>query len=392
METTLERSQVLACGQYMIAVLAAVLRGEAAPPLPVQLTWKQVYAAARQHSVEVMVLAGVEPQLQNEPELLEEWRKRRDLDTVQTLTQISEQQRVLAALSAAKLPVLRVKGSAVRSLYPRPEYRQMSDIDLLLRQEDLLPARELLCTMGYQMRPSRHPELLDAEMFLPPFMTVELHGHFLAPYECHTTYYQDADMPSRVLEEAVLPGVFYLRPEDEYLYQLVHFLKHYEASGIGLRQVMDVYVFRNAYHAQMDEAYLAQEVQKLGIGKSRAEIERLAQYCFGTAAERPQPDAALLQMQQDCILSGIYGTEELWRLREIQKEQKKGGRFWKLRYYWQRLFPPLEYIRVRYPRLRTAPWLYPFYWLLRLLDFRPWKSRFRKEMDGVKNAPQKSKD
>ena len=384
METT-NQKQDLACGQYLIALLAAVLHGRPAPALPQGLTWQQVYAMAREHSVEAMALAGAEPQLQAEPELLAAWRKRRDLDTVQTLTQISEQQRVLAALSAAQIPVLQVKGSAIRALYPRPEFRQMSDIDLIFRQEDLLRARELLCGLGYQVKPSRHPDLLDAELILPPFMGVELHGSLIGPFELYAEYYQTTDVWASAVEDPALPGVYHLRTEDEYIYQLVHFLKHYESEGIGIRQVMDLYVCGQAWGGSMDEAYLAGEYRKIGITEKRVQLEQLARYCFGEASARP--GTAVLQMQQDCIRSGAYGSAEMWRVREIQAQQKKGGRLWKVRYFLQRLFPPLRYLRVRYPRLRKAPWLYPFYWLCRLLNVRYWKEHFKTEMSRV-NAPQ----
>lgn len=379
-----EKQQKLVCGQYVLAVLAAMLQGTAVPPLPAGLTWPQVYALAKAHALECMVLAGVEPQLQAEPELLAAWRRRRDLDTVQTLTQISEQQRVLVAFSQAGIPVLRVKGSALRALYPRPEYRQMSDIDLVVKAENADRACALLRTLGYQQKPTKHPEQKDAEFALPPYMGLEVHTNLLAPHEKRAAYYQQQDIWAKARQEPGLPGVYGLRPEDEYLYQLAHFLKHYESAGIGLRQVLDLYLCWQAWGSRMDAAYLARECEKMQITAARAAMEQLAQYCFGKPAARPA--AAVLHMQQECILSGVYGTAELWRQREIEAAQHTGQKGWKLRYFWQRLFPPVEYLRVRYPRLHRCPWLYPFYWLCRLLDFGSWKKNFRTEMAQLKNV------
>ena len=37
------------CGRYLVAVVRAVLRGEEAPALPPELSWKNVFWMANQH-------------------------------------------------------------------------------------------------------------------------------------------------------------------------------------------------------------------------------------------------------------------------------------------------------------------------------------------------------
>lgn len=85
------------CGRYLVAVVRAVLRGEEAPALPPELSWKNVFRMANQHSLLAMVFAGVEKQLRAEPELQSRWKQACDECLVQTLTQMSEQPRILAA-------------------------------------------------------------------------------------------------------------------------------------------------------------------------------------------------------------------------------------------------------------------------------------------------------
>ena len=108
------------CGRYLVAVVRAVLRGEEAPALPPELSWKNVFWMANQHSLLAMVFAGVEKQLRAEPELQSRWKQACDECLVQTLTQMSEQPRILAAFSEAGLRVLPVKGNVLRALYARP--------------------------------------------------------------------------------------------------------------------------------------------------------------------------------------------------------------------------------------------------------------------------------
>lgn len=381
-----ENQKKIAVGQYVIAVLAAMLHGEEVPPLPEELTWEEVYQEASRQSLEAMVLAGVEPQIREKPELLSVWRKRRDADLVQALTQISEQERVLAAFSQAGIPVLRVKGSALRELYPRPEYRQMSDVDLIVAPPDMERADALLCTLGYQTEQKERRQSNEVSYFLPPYMSIELHDNPVERVDPRMVYYEN--IWTKTEPEATMPGVYHLRTEDEYLYLLAHFLKHYETAGVGIRQVMDVYLFRCAYGSRMDADYLAQESRALQLEPVRSEVEQLADHWFGKTDVQEASNEAVEKMGRFCILAGIYGNQYTRRSNMIQKEQQKGGG-WKLRYIWRRLFPPMNEFQMRYPKVRSAPWLYPFYWLQRLFNPVYWKKNFRNEMAEMHSAGRK---
>ena len=385
MNTKEQRAQELRRGRYLIAILAAMLHQKAVPPLPEGMTWQMVYNVARYHSLDSMVLAGVEPMVrQADPALYADWNKQRSMNMVQTLTQISEQQRLVEAFSKAELPVLLVKGSALRVLYPSPNYRQMSDVDILTSKEDTARAEKLLMELGYQETEKDSTQENEASFFLPPYMSVELHNSPVNPQDPRAPYYED--IWTKTVENPALPHVFHLRTEDEYLYLLVHFIKHYDDAGIGIRQVMDVYLYQQAYGSSMDAAYLAKETAALGIDTMRTAIEQLAQLCFSGEEPPEEPDALVREMEEVCLLSGIYGSTQSRSIRMMQKVQQAGsnnGAGWKLRYLWRRLFPPLEELYRRYPKARRAPWLVPYYWLCRLLDGDYWKRRFLNEIAGM---------
>ena len=63
-----------------------------------------------------------------------------------------------------------------------------------------------------------------------------------------------------------------------------------------------------------------------------------------------------------------------------KKQKNESGVGWKLQYFWHRLFPPFAILCMRYPKLKTAPWLLPYFWLCRLFDFSYWKNNFHREM------------
>lgn len=123
----------------------------------------------------------------------------------------------------------------------------------------------------------------------------------------------------------------------------------------------------------MDADYLRRETEKLGIGPMRERVEQLAAYWF---ANKPgAADKELRELEAFCFLSGSYGGYLSQRICLMRKKQKnESGVGWKLQYFWHRLFPPFAILCMRYPKLKTAPWLLPYFWLCRLFDFSYWKT------------------
>lgn len=122
---------------------------------------------------------------------------------------------VAGAFKAASIQLIALKGIYLaKAIYRNIALRQMNDIDLLVRQEDLAAAGEILLRMGY--RPDR-PYSLDWDLshkHLPPFSrpdacTVELHWnitHRNMPYSIepeeiwnHSCEAHSADYPARAL-------------------------------------------------------------------------------------------------------------------------------------------------------------------------------------------------
>ena len=148
---------------------------------------------------------------------------------------------------------------------------------------------------------------------------------------------------------------------------------------VRYRQVLDLYLFGQTYGGKMDADYLRRETEKLDIGPMRERVEQLAAYWF---ANKPgAADKELRELEAFCFLSGSYGGYLSQRICLMRKKQKnESGVGWKLQYFWHRLFPPFAILCMRYPKLKTPPWLLPYFWLCRLFDFSYWKNNFHREM------------
>lgn len=156
---------------------------------------------------------------------------------------------------------------------------------------------------------------------------------------------------------------------------------------VRYRQVVDLYLFGQTYGGKMDADYLRRETEKLDIGPMRERVEQLAAYWF---ANKPgAADKELRELEAFCFLSGSYGGYLSQRICLMRKKQKnESGVGWKLQYFWHRLFPPFAILCMRYPKLKTAPWLLPYFWLCRLFDFSYWKNNFHREMATLQQVEQ----
>ncbi len=384
MNSTETNEHLLEVGHYMIRVLRAMLHKKEAPALPDGICWKEVWQMARKHSLDVMVLSGVEAQLrQAEPELFARWCRSRDNRIAMTLTQMSEEPRILSAFSQAGLRALPVKGSSLRKLYARPDFRQMADIDLVIPSGEMEKARKQMESLGYQTRLDHLEREHQVSYFLPPFVSVELHDVPEKEAEQRVGYYQG--IWEKAVEDPELPGVYHLKPEDAYIYLLLHFIKHMRYAGMGIRQVMDLYLFLQAYRDRMNDEYIRQEAQRLDIQPMREKIEQLTELCF--SEECTEADPEVKKMEELCILAGTYGDKLTLNLIMMQRmQQEKQGRFWRGKYLLKRLFPTKEILYSRCPQARGKPWLLPFVWLWRLVDVGYWKNRFARELDYMKQT------
>jgi len=98
-----------------------------------------------------------------------------------------EASKVLRSLADNRLPVIALKGlSLAKNIYGDIALRPMSDMDLLVKEEDLVRAGRILLTLGYQQHFPSWESLRKTYPHLPPFLNkngamIELHWNIVAP-------------------------------------------------------------------------------------------------------------------------------------------------------------------------------------------------------------------
>ncbi len=258
-----------------------------------------------------------------------------------------ESERLFAALREAGIRFLPMKGAGIRTLYPDPDMRTSTDIDLYYDKSRREEADALMRSLGYEA------EGADAnhDGYVRGSVMVEMHRNLLIDFARVDAYY--ADVFSRFPTD---DGVQYrMSDEDFYIYMTVHTMKHFITAGTGIRSILDVYIYLRE-KPQLDRAYLERELDTLGLLSFHLMLEQLARVWFGGEAM-----PADLQGVSDYVLgSGTYGSGEN---RAANDMKSTGGR---IGYLFSRAFPPYRLMAEKYPAVHRFPPLLPFFWIGRL--------------------------
>lgn len=277
-----------------------------------------------------------------------------------------EIQALLDSFEQEGIDCMPIKGWITRTFYPDPLMRSMADLDVVIRQMDSGRMRTWMKARDY-VYDDTEKGFHDGYWKLP-FMYVELH-------QCATDRRSlPADEAAWVEQkeqglwdpENLLPGkkhIYRMGMEDFYVHSLLHFRKHFTGSGVGIRFLADIYVFRQQ-RLPLDAARIRSQLEAVHMTAFARQMERVANACFdGTGTPALDRDAALVV---DYLVSaGAHGNREVQRALQVQQRGQGTYLHNMPREVLRQCFPSAEVLHKRYPRLEKAPWLLPAYWAVR---------------------------
>lgn len=337
---------------YLIHLLKCVLTDEKPNEKPDNISFEGLFKLACSHSVANMVFYAVE-QLSVQPEepLLSEWAQLRDKEIVKDITQLSELEMMGDAFSEAGVRFLPLKGSVLKEYYPQSDMRTMSDIDVLVDEENAVKVREIMSGLGYSCV-EFGVDVHDV-YFKRPVMNVEVHRQF---FGTHGREF------AKVFDDAFAmccpPEGYRYSFTDEcfFAYILSHTAKHYNDGGTGIRYIMDIWVYMRAKGSSLNTEKACSMLDGSGCGELVRDFIKLSQIWFDGA----EWSEKFHKMTEYILSGGTYGTIE----NSVENRVRNGG---KLNYLFKAIFPDFFYMKQTYPILKKAPVLLPFCWLARLM-------------------------
>ena len=282
-----------------------------------------------------------------------------------------ELKQISKALEEEKIDFIFLKGAIIRNLYPEKWMRTSCDIDLLIKEQDLERAIEVLQkSLDYK---SVEKTEQDVQFLSQSGLTIELHFSLYRGEENEYAKLLNCAWDNVVEAQTnrkILTNEFF------YLYHIVHMALHFKQGGCGIRPFIDLYLIKKNVNVQRET--VAEYLEEIGLLTFENHIFRASKFILGEIESNNIINSII-----DFVLgSEMYGDI---KNRALINQAKKGG---KKKFILSRIFISYSELLEQYPKLKKFKILYPYYsvkrWL-RLL-FGKDSKRVRREIKVINST------
>ena len=294
-----------------------------------------------------------------EPQVMKPWLQARDKAIRKNIMLNAERERILGFLESIGCRYLPLKGSLLQHDYPKFGMRQMSDNDILCDPEKLEQIHEFMLQSGYTCE--LYNQGNHDEYTRQPVYNFEIHRSLFKPETAPKLAAYYADILERAVKNPDKNYGYRMSRDDFYIYLIAHAHRHFVVSGIGIRNLMDVYVYLNRYGSQLNWAYIENELRELDAWEFERWCNRLSGLLMEIPSRNPAISRSDLEILDAFFASGTFGTEQ----QLFRNSMKSSGS--KVRHFLRRMFPSRELLGVMHPSVRKHGWLVPFVWIYRLV-------------------------
>ena len=280
--------------------------------------------------------------------------------------------RVLAFLREENIKVIALKGAALaESVYGNPALRPMSDVDLLVRKEDLPRVNERLRLLGYTtevnyldcLKTSDNSYLNSIMMHNTTSPPLHVHWH-LANSTIPTFTYSSRIEMERIWQEAIPARVadvesLVLAPHHLLIHLSEHALRPNHSLG-KLIFLCDIHEAIRTYRDQLNWGLLKEEAFRFNLNRQLYHCLRLTSQVLGADVPRDilgklKPKSTGFTEHRFLTLAlrpkACCGFSYVIQLAMCQSLSQK------TRFLWRTLFPPRQILVQRYvfPQAKRGP-------------------------------------
>lgn len=371
----------------------------------------RIYYIAKKHNlVSIMAQAMEKLGFESDSDIWKRWLKEKNQLIYKSVLMDVEREAIQDFFEKNNIWYMLLKGMVIRKYYPAPELREMADNDILFDNKYSKEVYDFMTARGYKSddyNKGYHDEYLK-----PPAYNFEMHRQLVSSKERPKWYEYYKDVKSILINDANDKNQFYFSDNDFYVYFIVHTYKHFLNSGMGLRTVLDVYLYLNNLQDKLDFDYIEEQLKKLDAYDFEQTFRSLAFKMFGEKAKEGNVAADELQgsfddKEQDMLResfdakkqdklcgsfdakeqdkwwnsfddkehdmlsyildAGTYGNLEnsvAHKMGYTKGEKKKASD--KAKYIFRRLFPSMDTIEEFFPFFYKHKWAIPFLYIYRI--------------------------
>jgi len=311
--------------------LLAMLGGTAPPPLP-DAAWSAIAAMAGQHRLEPLLAYRLDHAAEAwpvPPALAERWRSARRGAGLASLALQAALRAAAAALDREAIPFSALKGPRLAwRCYPEPGLRPMRDLDLLVAEDAVLRAAEVLARAGFAAAagPALLRQALARDKHLPPLLhpalnvAVELHHRVSDPPGRHGYRVPQLD-PAAILAQSQTVDLGGLAapcpaPEDLLAHLMLHALYGHRLD-CGPLVLADIHYLLAG--EAIDPAGFWTRAEAGGWVRGAGLLLALAERHFGPQPLRPRqpPPQPMLAAAEEALLQDLDSRDHAEALADV---------------------------------------------------------------------------
>lgn len=333
--------------------------------------YSEIYKIAKYHSIQNMLYYAIMEYKEAfslsstiDPTLL----KQLSIDNKNALAkaayQEAEKEAIFKALEENKIDYMPMKGSIIKYLYPTIDMRSMADLDIYFDDAKSAEVRKILINLGYEVKSykkSNHDTYVKI-----PFMNIEMHRDLFGESYAISRYYKN--FWPRLEKTKTDRCEYQFNINDYYVFMVAHSSVHFSFGGMGIRNVIDEFIYLNKYQNKLDYFYIEEELKSIGIYKFESNLKKLSSYWFEDK-ELNEEDTKLMEKMADYIIeSGTYGTIEHNVLNDFMgKDVANSIHLSKTKFIIKKMFPPVGTMKEANPILNKVIIMLPWFYFTRLL-------------------------
>lgn len=337
--------------------------------------WEKAYRLGKAHGILPMLHYGAfNSGLDLPDEIAEKLKKMVFKGVFIDQNQLHETEEIRRCFIDNKIDFLPLKGMLIKHMYPCTDMRIMGDADILIRVEQYDAIKPIMEKLGYtELKESDHELIWEKKGALH----VELHKRLIPSYnKDYYNYFEDGWKLACKTDTTEHK----MKNEDNFIYLFTHYAKHYRDAGIGIRHLVDIYVFLKSVPS-LDWDYIDGELKKLQLlDFCRNSIDTVHVW-FGDFRDTEITDF----ITEWIFTSGSYGTREkllksegLKASKKVDKNDVKKSKLKEL------VFPSAKKLSSKYTVLKKYPFSLPFVWVYRWITamiFR--RSNIKKHQESI---------
>ncbi len=269
-----------------------------------------------------------------------------------------------------------LKGIICRQLYgDLCDHRPSGDEDILIKKEEFFRVKDVMMKHGYIPQEEVTEKTLSGIQEItfknPNGLNIEVHLNIIGTENkirrIMNEYFKDV-FEKTVIMEIDGQKYFTLDYTDHYIYLFFHMFKHFSTTGVGVRQILDMFKFAEAYDEKIDWNTVCDAIERINAQKLYGDIIEIGNKYMGFELKNPFGATLPERLLEDIFSAGSFGNgnmEQAGSKVKVMAAMDAGKKPGKLKM----LFPSIESMREFYTVLYDHPYLLPVMWIVRIVRY-----------------------